>query len=42
MLLHISESFEKQKITRKDMKKLKIKITKEDDMKFGKEEDKKR
>ena len=42
MLLHISESFEEtKKLLEKDMKRLKIKITKEDDMKFEKEEDEK-
>ena len=42
MLLHISESFEEtKKLLEKDMKRLKIKITKEDDIRFEKEEDKK-
>jgi len=42
MLFHISEGFEEtKKLLEKDMKRLKIKITKEDNMNFEKEEDKK-
>src|SRR3989339_680295 len=42
MLLSITESFEEtKKLLEKDMKRLKIKITKEDDKKFEKEENKK-
>jgi hypothetical protein len=42
MFLTMSESFEEtKKLLEKDVKRLKIKITKEDNMKFGKEEDRK-
>jgi len=42
MLLSISESFEEtRKLLEKDMKRLKLKISKEDDKKYEKEEDKK-
>lgn len=42
MFLSMTENFEEtKKLLEKDMKRLKIKITKEDDIKFEKEEDKK-